>query len=116
LHEDAQENNADFEVIYVSSDDTQQECDEYMKLKHGDWLRVSWNDRQSLKQEFGVFAGKEQSLFPSNTKRRSGIPTLVVIDANGKELDLLDCDNSTVINEIETKGSAFLDKWKQYKW
>jgi hypothetical protein len=115
LYEDAQDNGIDFEVIYVSSDDTSHECNDYMKSKHGAWLRAGWDDRQSLKQEYGVFAGREQPLFP-NTKRRSGIPTLVVIDPDGKALDLLDCDNPTVINEIETKGSAFLDKWKHFRW
>lgn len=116
LHEDAQEEEGlDFEVVYVSSDNSAEECDQYMKEKHGDWLRVPFDKTASYKTQFGVFAGKEQSLF-SSTKRRSGIPTLVIVDAEGKELDILDCDDAGVIKEIESKTTGFLKRWESMKW
>ena len=88
-----------------------------MNKKHGDWLRVPFDSplRNQLKDTFGVFAGKEQSQFPT-TKRRSGIPTLVVVSKHGKELALLDCDSSAVIHQVETQGTAFLDQWEQLRW
>jgi len=117
LHEAANEDEKLFEVVYVSSDHSAQECHDYMNRKHGDWLRVPFDSplRNQLKDTFGVFAGKEQSQFP-NTKRRSGIPTLVVVSKHGKELALLDCDSSTVIHQVETQGTAFLDQWEQLRW
>ena len=86
-----------------------------MSKKHGDWLRVDWESRQAVKQEYGVFAGKEQSLFP-DTKRRSGIPSLIVVGGDGKELDILDCDSPTVIKAIQSKGVGFLEQWKAHAW
>ncbi|CAJ1939221.1 unnamed protein product [Cylindrotheca closterium] len=115
LHEDAQEEGLDFEVVYVSSDNSAEECNQYMKEKHGDWLRVPFDKTAEYKTQFGVFAGKEQSLF-SSTKRRSGIPTLVIVNQEGKELDILDCDDAGVIKEIESKATGFLTRWDSMKW
>jgi hypothetical protein len=115
LHEEAQEEGIDFEVIYVSSDYSSEQCEKYMNDKHGNWLRIKFDSTASFKQKYGVFAGAERSKFPS-TKRRSGIPTLVLVDPEGKELDFLDCDNFSVIREIESKGSSFLNKWLSFKW
>ena len=86
-----------------------------MKEKHGDWLRVPFDKTAGLKTKFGVFAGKEQSLFP-DANRRSGIPTIVIVDREGKELDILDCDDSGVIKEIESKATGFLKRWESMKW
>eukprot|EP00529_Nitzschia_sp_RCC80_P042039 CAMPEP_0113484982 /NCGR_PEP_ID=MMETSP0014_2-20120614/24247_1 /TAXON_ID=2857 /ORGANISM="Nitzschia sp." /LENGTH=191 /DNA_ID=CAMNT_0000378611 /DNA_START=32 /DNA_END=607 /DNA_ORIENTATION=- /assembly_acc=CAM_ASM_000159 len=115
LHEEAQEDDIPFEVVYVSSDRSPEDCVSYMTKSHGDWLKVSWDTRNDLKQTYGAFAGSEQSLFPE-TKRRSGIPTLVVIDQDGNEKLLMDCDDSKVIKDIESKGTKFLDQWQQFKW
>lgn len=115
LYEDAQEEGLDFEVVYVSSDNSAEECNQYMKEKHGEWLRIPFDKTAALKTQFGVFAGKEQSLFP-NTKRRSGIPTIVIVNGEGRELDILDCDDAGVIKEIESKASGFLKRWESMKF
>ena len=115
LHEEAQEEDLDFEVIYVSSDSSAAQCDRYMKEKHGNWLRIAFDSANDLKKKYGVFAGREQGIFPG-IKRRSGIPTLVVVDQSGSELELLDCDSYSVIRQIESMGTSFLDRWKEYKW
>jgi hypothetical protein len=115
LHEEAIEDDIPFEVVYVSSDRSSEDCVSYMKSNHGDWLKASWDSRNSLKQKYGVFAGSEQATFP-DTKRRSGIPTLVVVDKDGNEKALLDCDSPKVIKEIESKGTKFLDQWMSFKW
>jgi hypothetical protein len=118
LHEEAQEDEKDFQVVYVSSDNSAEECHKYMKEKHGDWLRIPYESplRNQLKEQFGVFAGKEQSLFSANVQRKSGIPTLVVVDRDGKPKVVLDCDSSKVTKDVESKGTSFLDSWEQYKW
>lgn len=115
LHEEAKEADIPFEVVYVSSDSTEESRDSYMKAKHGDWLKVSWDQRDSLKMKYGVFAGSEQSDFPV-TKRRSGIPTLVIIDKDGTEKVLVDCDDPDVLKEMESKGTDYLDRWEQFRW
>lgn len=117
MYEEAQEEGRDLEIVYVSSDVTAEQCQVYMKETHGDWLRIPYDSpfRNSLKERYGVFPGKEQSLFPSIT-RRSGIPGLVVISRDGKEQVMLDCDDPKVIQEVEKKGTSFLDPWEQYKW
>lgn len=115
LHEEALEEGIDFEVIYVSSDSSSHQCSQYMQEKHGDWLRVNWDQRQSVKQKYGVFAGKEQSDFP-DTKRRSGIPTLIIIGKDGEEKEILDCDNRAVLKEMESKGTDYLNRWTSHKW
>lgn len=116
MHEEAQEQgDIDFEVVYVSSDDTAEQCQEYMAQKHGDWYRIPFDKTAAYKTQFGIFAGKEQSQFGS-TKRRSGIPTLVIVDSEGKELDILDCDDTKIIKDIESKCSSFLNRWDSFKW
>jgi hypothetical protein len=116
LYEDAKEEGiVDFEVVYVSSDVSADSMDAYMQEKHADWLRVPYHTRQSYKEKYGVFAGKEQPDFP-NTSRRSGIPTLVIVGPDGKEEVLLDCDTPSVLKEMEQKGAAFLEQWAKFKW
>lgn len=117
LYEEAQEVGKPFEVVYVSSDDSAEQCHNYMKAKHGDWLRIPFDSplRNQVKEKFGVFAGREQSSFPS-VQRRSGIPTLVVISPNGTEQAILDCDDSKVLQQVESKGVSFLDQWDAFSW
>lgn len=106
-----------FQVVYVSSDDSAEDCDKYMKEKHADWLRIAYDSplRQQLKQKYGVFAGREQANFP-NTTRKSGIPTLVAVGPDGQEKDLLDCDSPAVLRDIQSKGVNFVNAWKQHAW
>lgn len=126
LYEDAQEeeaaaNNNDnnalppLEIIYVSSDTSATACNAYMTAKHADWLRVPYVERQAYKQRYGVFAGKEQTDFP-NVPRRSGIPTLVIVAPDGTAHDILDCDNATVVRDVERQGVAYLERWRNYAW
>lgn len=123
LYETIQEENEDstdnapWQVVYVSSDDSAADCAAYMDKKHADWLRIRYDSplRQALKQKYGVFAGREQGDFPSTT-RKSGIPSLVVIGPDGEGKALVDCDSPDVLKEIQSKGVAFLDAWKPHAW
>jgi thiol-disulfide isomerase/thioredoxin len=103
-----------FQVVQVSSDISENEM---YQSGAGNWLYVPLDaaQRQELKKQYGVFAGKEAADFPG-TKRRSGIPTLVIIAPDGTERDLLDCDNPTVLDEMRSKQASFLDRWEAYKW
>eukprot|EP00547_Thalassionema_nitzschioides_P002657 CAMPEP_0194212364 /NCGR_PEP_ID=MMETSP0156-20130528/12167_1 /TAXON_ID=33649 /ORGANISM="Thalassionema nitzschioides, Strain L26-B" /LENGTH=222 /DNA_ID=CAMNT_0038940165 /DNA_START=24 /DNA_END=692 /DNA_ORIENTATION=+ len=116
LFEEVEDEN--FAVIYVSSDDTAEQCQEYYQKKHADWFCLPFDDvqqRSELKKRYGVFAGKEQEHFPDTT-RKSGIPTLVVVDREGASLELLDCDDPKVHKEIQFKGTDFLKQWESHRW
>eukprot|EP00618_Florenciella_parvula_P034373 CAMPEP_0119478674 /NCGR_PEP_ID=MMETSP1344-20130328/8305_1 /TAXON_ID=236787 /ORGANISM="Florenciella parvula, Strain CCMP2471" /LENGTH=163 /DNA_ID=CAMNT_0007512865 /DNA_START=36 /DNA_END=527 /DNA_ORIENTATION=+ len=106
LYEEVNEDDAKFEVVFVSSDDSAALAKEYMEEMHGDWLMISYDSpvREALKQKFGCFAGKEQGKFPSS-ERRNGIPALVVVGQDGSEL----CFNGT--SAVEGKGPAAVADW-----
>jgi len=67
FYEEASENGV--EIVFVSSDRSEDDMISYMKESHGDWLGVPWNSElaNSLKQKYGV----------------SGIPFLVVVKKDG---------------------------------
>ena len=83
----------------------------YMQEMHGPWLRVAYDDplREQLKQTYGCFAGKEQSKWPS-TERRNGIPSLVVVGADGKECVFDGFD------QVSRQGPGVLQKWAEFAW
>jgi len=56
------------EIIFVSSDRTQQEAEAYYAGEHGDWLMLDMSQANGLSEKFGT----------------RGIPSLIVADATGK--------------------------------
>eukprot|EP00746_Dinoflagellata_sp_MGD_P118423 gnl/MRDRNA2_/MRDRNA2_54605_c0_seq1.p1 gnl/MRDRNA2_/MRDRNA2_54605_c0~~gnl/MRDRNA2_/MRDRNA2_54605_c0_seq1.p1 ORF type:complete len:184 (+),score=51.33 gnl/MRDRNA2_/MRDRNA2_54605_c0_seq1:47-553(+) len=88
FYQKANEDSKQFEVVFVSSDDDAEKQSKYMEEMHADWLRIKYDDpmREQLKQKYGCFAGKEQEKWPE-AERRSGIPSLVVVEADGKEAE-----------------------------
>ena len=115
LYDDAKEKGQMLEVIYVSSDNDAAQKDRYMREKHGDWLSVPFGDteaRDTLKKKYGCFAGKEAPSY-SGVMRRSGIPSIVIINQAGEELVHMDVDPPT---EITRKGDAILDEWAAHRW
>jgi len=114
LYETAEEEGKPLEIVYVSSDRSAQQKTQYFK-SHGGWLSVAFDDepaRNALKARYGCFAGAESGSFPG-TKRRAGIPSIVVIGPNGEERVHMDCDPSTEINQ---KGEGVLDDWLPHAW
>ena len=65
-----------------------------------------------LKKKYGCFAGAESSNFPG-TKRRAGIPSMVIIGPDGAEKVHMDCDPPV---EINRKGDGVLEDWMPHKW
>jgi len=80
------------EIIFVSSDRSQQEMESYMKESHGSWLAVEHGSdvAQQLKHNFGI----------------SGIPALIVCRADGT---LISKNGRT---EVQTAGPQALTNWK----
>ena len=78
IYEEVNENEKTIEVIYVSSDKSEEEMISYHQESHGDWLRVPYDQvtlRESLRDHFG-------KKVDATTKElvRSGIPCLVVLN------------------------------------
>ncbi|EKX34177.1 hypothetical protein GUITHDRAFT_119670 [Guillardia theta CCMP2712] len=78
-----------FEIVFVSSEESEAATNETHNKYHGDWLAVPYGSslRNELKRKFGVCAGKEQAAVKVNP-RRSGIPTLLVLKEDGSELTI----------------------------
>lgn len=111
-HEMANEEDLDFEVVFVSSDVSSEACAEYMSKEHGDWFRIPFDNvalRNGLKVKYGCFAGKEQSLWPE-VKRRGGIPSMVVVDPSGEELVF------GALAAVEKDGPVAVNSWAAHKW
>ena len=61
--------------------------------------------RSSFKQLYKVWSMREDGQFTGN--RESGIPTVIVVDPEGKELAHLD---------VGIDGAGVLDEWKYTEW
>ena len=81
------------EIVFVSSDQSQDAMVAYMKESHGDWWAVEYNSDpvKKLKEHFGV----------------SGIPMLVVLNKDGK---LVTKDGR---GDVSGKGPASVAHWKK---
>merc|ERR1712018_298603 len=81
------------EIIFVSSDQSQDAMVAYMKESHGDWWAVEYGSDpvKALKEHFGV----------------SGIPMLVVLNKDGK---LITKDGR---GDVSGKGPASVAHWKK---
>ena len=102
VNEDARQ----FEVVFVSSDESAEAQRDYMAAMHGPWLTIRHDDlqREALKRRFGCYGAKEQPKWPDVT-RRAGIPSLVVVAPDGAELVFEARD------QLEKLGPAAVAKW-----
>eukprot|EP00933_Yihiella_yeosuensis_P042381 TRINITY_DN36947_c0_g1_i1.p1 TRINITY_DN36947_c0_g1~~TRINITY_DN36947_c0_g1_i1.p1 ORF type:complete len:218 (-),score=35.48 TRINITY_DN36947_c0_g1_i1:91-744(-) len=79
-------------VIFVSSDFTAEEYMRHRKKMPMNWLAVPFGSelQMALKKKFQIWGGRERAF---GDTRRSGIPALVVLDAQtGDELKFLDAE------------------------
>ena len=84
---------SDVEIIFVSSDQSAELMVAYMNESHGDWWAIEYasNEAKELKQHFKV----------------SGIPMLVVLDKNGKEV------SKDGRGDVAGKGPGAIAEWKK---
>lgn len=92
--------NRDVEVIYVPSDKSSIEV--VKRTSAMGMMHVPWGeDADAIKSRYGVWAGIECPRL--GTDRRSGVPSLVVLDStNGNEMAYL---------PTESMGARALDAW-----
>ena len=106
------------EIVFISSDDSAEQQQEYMDAMHGDWLRVAFPSdvRAKLKARYGVFAPSEAGEFP-NVTQRSAPPTLVLFGPNFEELGVyVGDDGGNGINLVSAKGPSALNACKPLAW
>lgn len=79
------------EVVFVSSDRSNQDMLDYMREFHGDWFATEHDSEASkaLKQRFGI----------------SGIPALVVVKADG------DVITKQGRQDVQSKGPMAVKDW-----
>ena len=89
---------SDVEIIYVSADRLKESMMADMKESHGNWWAVEHDsdEAEAFKANFNL--------------NRSGIPRLVVLDKNGKEVSK--DGRRDVIIQMEDGHSA-VDAWKK---
>mmetsp|Transcript_7370 Transcript_7370/g.13293 ORF Transcript_7370/g.13293 Transcript_7370/m.13293 type:complete len:158 (-) Transcript_7370:39-512(-) len=95
MYEDLNEDEKQFEVVYVSSDRTEEECADYVKKMPG-WLYVPFSQVEHctfLKMTLKSCAGSEQGPL-GITERKFGIPNLVVL--KGNDVVVKECANADV--------------------
>ena len=84
---------SNFELILVGCDRTSEAMMNYMKRYSMPWLAVPFDDSQSseLKREFNI----------------RGIPTLIVLDSNGRII------STQARREVDSRGTDAMDVWQR---
>ncbi|KFM74094.1 Nucleoredoxin-like protein 2, partial [Stegodyphus mimosarum] len=93
FYEEIKENDLPLEIIFVSSDRSEDALFDYMNEAHGDWLAIPHgsNVAEQLKKKFNI----------------QGIPTLVVIKKDGSVV------TTNGRSDVEKKGSAAFKEWNK---
>lgn len=101
IHQVSNETHKPLEIIYISSDRNQTDHDEYIQTMP--WLNVNMSHpiTRELKWRYRIWSnGFECKEF--GVKRRSGIPSMVIINKYGQEFYYLDAEcHETVWFEVE---------------
>lgn len=82
------------EVVFVSSDRSQQEMFQYMAEAHAEWMAIPWGSptAANLKAKYNV----------------SGIPALIVVKKNGQ---IITTDGRS---DVHRMGANCYQQWKQH--
>mmetsp|Transcript_19543 Transcript_19543/g.24633 ORF Transcript_19543/g.24633 Transcript_19543/m.24633 type:complete len:150 (-) Transcript_19543:55-504(-) len=105
---EGQSSDKKLEVVYVSSDNTEEQMKNSLSASHGQWSCIPFDsaERSELKRKFGVCAGKEvRELGMSPSDRKFGIPTLILIDSKSEEILTYDGVNDLLNDDFIQKYS-----------
>ncbi|ETV80839.1 hypothetical protein H257_06299 [Aphanomyces astaci] len=94
------------DIVFVSSDATEDDQLAHFRDKQGPWLAIPFHDtlRDELKRKYQVCAKKEMETV-GVTDRVGGIPTVVIVNSSG---DVVDIDAAS---KIESSGVDALAAW-----
>jgi nucleoredoxin len=99
----------DWNVVYIASDNTQEQLDSFAPASFAKVPFENWDERSNLKRHFGVCAAKEvESLGMTPDERKSGIPTLIVLESSTGKIVTMD----GVQNVMDSNESA-VENWKK---
>jgi thiol-disulfide isomerase/thioredoxin len=90
-HEQLRKEGKPFEVVLVGHDRSEADMKAYMKSHDMPWLAIPFGDKpaEALKKKFGI----------------SGIPALVIVDAEGKTL------SANARGDVARSGARAFDAW-----
>jgi len=93
FYTELKDDNAKIEIIFISSDRSENDMKTYMNDSHGDWLALPWGSPTSslLKQKYKV----------------SGIPCLIVVKKDGT---IISTDGRS---DVHRKGTACFREWSK---
>jgi hypothetical protein len=99
----ARHEQASLSIVYVSSDDTQEQLLNYQKQN---WIAVPFDsdERTALKKQFSVCAKKE--LEPLHMERKYEIPTLILLDGETRTIV-----TTNGVDDLKEFGAKALDHW-----
>ncbi|KAG3112839.1 hypothetical protein PI124_g1233 [Phytophthora idaei] len=88
------------DIVFLSSDMSEEDQQTHFSTKHGDWWMVPRDAeiRNELRRKYGIRNGKDDAEV-GVTHRTSGIPALVIVRPDGEVLDL------RVSNKLKAMGS-----------
>lgn len=91
FYEELMEASSPFEIIFVSSDRSEDALFDYMNEAHGDWLAVPFDSSvgNQIKEKFGI----------------SGIPTFIVVKKDGTVI------TANGRKDVESKGAQAFQEW-----
>jgi len=93
FYTELKDNNAKIEIVFVSSDRSENDMKSYMNESHGDWMAIPWGSpiTSTLKQKYNV----------------SGIPALIIVKKNGT---IVSTDGRS---DVHRKGTACFRDWSK---
>lgn len=97
----------DLSVVYVSSDKTESEYQNYLNVANRNWIAIPFEStqRNQLKKHFATCAHRE--LEELGIDRKHEIPTIIVIDSETQ--GIITTSGADDVDELGTKA---LDHWK----
>lgn len=100
-------------IIYVSSDRTQEEMEQYIS-KHTDWMIPLSNTNKddmsnNIKRAFNTCAEEEVNSNINNIERKHGIPRLIILDT---DMNVITTDG---VNDVINDGVDAIKRWKDLK-
>ncbi|ETI33688.1 hypothetical protein F441_19476 [Phytophthora nicotianae CJ01A1] len=107
FYAEANTSTQNLDIVFLSSDMSEEDQQAHFSTKHGDWWMVPRDAeiRNELRRKYGIRNGKDD-VEVGVTYRNSGIPALVIIRPNGEVLDFQG------VQQVENDGIKALAYWQ----
>ncbi|KAG6585010.1 Nucleoredoxin protein 2 [Phytophthora cinnamomi] len=107
FYADVNASTQQLDVVFLSSDTSEEDQQMHFSTKHGDWWMVPFKAdvRNELRRKYGIRNGKDDAEV-GVTHRNSGIPALVIIRPDGEVLDFQGAQ------QVENEGIKALADWQ----